>query len=279
MTLKQKPNKAGGRLDAQVMPKQSRNERARPASKMLRIHGTIARTIGIAIMSGRYRPGDLLVGEIASSEKLAVSRTAYREAMRILSAKGLVESKPKVGTRISPRSRWHLLDPDVVSWAFENEPDADLLESLFELRKIVESSAAAIAATRRSPAHIKAMRDAIERMSRHTLATEEGRLADQDFHATLLDATGNPYIISLTASVNAAVNTTTMFKQRHRPLPRDPVPDHVRVFQAIADHDPVRAEREMTALIRLALKDTPVRQRLKSEPARKRRKAGQVIES
>ena len=134
----------------------------------------------------------------------------------------------------------------------------------------MESAAAALAATRRTTEHLDQMRDAIERMSAHTLATPEGRQADQDFHATLLAATGNPYIASLTTGVNAAVNTTTMFKQRDRPLPRDPVPDHLRVFQAIADRDPERAHLEMSALVRLALQDTPVP---KSAKARARAKA------
>ena len=140
------------------MTKQLLNVRSRPTDKALRIHGTIARTLGVAIMSGKYKPGDLLVGEIASSERLAVSRTAYREAVRILSAKGLVESRPKVGTKITPRSKWQLLDPDVLAWAFENEPDLELLESLFELRNIVESAAAGIAATRRTYDDLDSMR-------------------------------------------------------------------------------------------------------------------------
>ena len=67
----------------------------------LHLHGTIARDLGVLIVSGRYRPDDLLNGEIAASDRLRVSRTAYREAMRILAAKGLVESRPKVGTRVN----------------------------------------------------------------------------------------------------------------------------------------------------------------------------------
>jgi len=121
-----------------------------------------------------------------------------------------------------------------------------------------------LAAQRRTSEHLDKMRDAIERMARFTLATSDGRQADQDFHATLLAATGNPYIISLTTGVNAAVNTTTMFKQRERPLPRDPVPDHLRVFQAIADRDADRARQEMSNLVLLALQDTPVPQRAKA---------------
>ena len=232
-----------------------KGERARRAP--LRLHGTIARDLGIGIVSGQYRPGDVLTGEVASSEKLAVSRTAYREAVRILAAKGLVESRPKVGTKVSTRDQWQLLDPDVLAWAFDDEPDLELLDSLFELRDIIESEAAALAALRRSETQLKTMRNALERMARFTIATEAGRAADQEFHAALLKATGNPYIISLTMGVNAAVNTTNMFKQRERPLDRDPVPDHRHVLDAIAAKDPVKAKRRMSELIRLARADTP----------------------
>src|SRR5215472_14961377 len=134
----------------------------RVRGKALRLHGTIAREIGIMIVSGQYQPGHLLVGEIASSEQLEVSRTAYREAVRILAAKGLVDARPKVGTKINARTKWNLLDPDVLDWTFESEPDLELLNSLFELRNVVESAAAGLAATRRSAAHLKAMRAALE---------------------------------------------------------------------------------------------------------------------
>src|SRR4029434_6113896 len=99
--------------------------------KSLRIHGTIARDLGIQIVSGRYQPGEVLDGEVAASDRLHVSRTAYREALRILAAKGLVESRPKTGTRVSPRPSWHLLDPDVLSLIFDLALSDDLLHILF----------------------------------------------------------------------------------------------------------------------------------------------------
>jgi DNA-binding FadR family transcriptional regulator len=225
--------------------------------RALRLHGTIARRLGIAIVSGRVKPGDLLDGEIASSEQLAVSRTAYREAVRILAAKGLVDARPKVGTRINARSQWNLLDPEVLDWTFESEPDRQLLDSLFELRHVVESAAAGLAAQRRSAAHLKAMRDALEGMAAHTLATEAGRQADLDFHTALLNATGNAFMISLTNGVSAAIRTTTIFKQRKHPLRRDPIPDHRRVLEAIAARRAGEAQRAMSELIELARIDTP----------------------
>jgi DNA-binding FadR family transcriptional regulator len=230
-------------------------------ARALRLHGSIARKLGIAIVSGEYKPGDLLDGEILASERFAVSRTAYREAVRILAAKGLVDARPKIGTRINPKSKWHLLDPDVLVWTFESEPDSEVLNSLFELRNVVESAAAGFAATRRSAAHLKAMRLALKAMAAHTLATEAGRQADLDFHTTLLDATDNPFIISLTSGVSAAINATTVFKQRTGPLRRDPVPDHLSVLEAIAAKNPGKAERAMSELIALARMDTPIPRR------------------
>jgi DNA-binding FadR family transcriptional regulator len=225
--------------------------------KSLRLHGTIARKLGIAIVSGKYAPGDLLDSEIAASEQHEVSRTAYREAVRILAAKGLVDARPKVGTRINPQSKWALLDPDVLEWTFESEPDPALLNSLFELRNVVESAAAGLAAKRRTSAHVEAMRVALDRMATHTLATPEGRQADLDFHTALLNATDNPFIISLASGVSAAIRTTTIFKQRKRPLRRDPVPDHLEVFTAIAAKDAAKAQKAMSELIELARLDTP----------------------
>lgn len=229
---------------------------ARARRKSLRLHGTIARDLGVLIVSGRYKPGDILNGEIDASDRLQVSRTAYREAVRILAAKGLVESRPKVGTRVSPQSNWHMLDPDVLSWIFEFEPDDTLLANLFELRKIVEPEAAALAALRRTDEELASMEKALEGMASHTLASEAGRVADQEFHSVMLSASRNAFIVSLTSGVGAAVSWTTIFKQRHNPLRRDPIPDHRKVYEAVKASDPKAAHAAMLNLVELAQLDT-----------------------
>ena len=224
--------------------------------RTLRLHGTIARDIGVRIVSGKITPGRVLNGEIEASERLKVSRTAYREAVRIIAAKGLIESRPKLGTRVSEPHSWHLLDPDVISWIFTGTPDERLLHALFELRTIVEPAAAALAAEKRSPAQLQALRRALDEMAASTLAAEAGRQADRNFHSVLLEASGNPFLASLESGVAAAVNWTTVFKQRKRPLPRDPIPDHERVYEAVASRDTAAARDAMAELVRLALLDT-----------------------
>ncbi len=225
-------------------------------SKALRLHGTIARDIGMRIVSGQLPPGCVLDGEIAASEQLKVSRTAYREAVRILAAKGLVDSRPKLGTRVSDPSTWHLLDPDVISWLFGADPEPRLLNALFELRAVVEPAAAALAATRRSKEQLIALRRSLEAMAADSLAVETGREADRAFHSVLLAASGNPFLASLSSGIAAAVAWTTIFKQRAGPLSRDPLPDHQRVYAAIERRDSVAAQAAMTELVRLALLDT-----------------------
>jgi DNA-binding FadR family transcriptional regulator len=221
-----------------------------------RLHGAIAHRLGTAILSGKYAPGDVLSGEVAFAEELKVSRSAYREAIQVLTAKGLVASRPKAGTRVLPRSRWNLLDPEVLGWAFAGEPDVEFVRSLFELRAIVEPAAARLAAQRRQKSDIKAMKDALARMRQHTLTTEAGRSADRDFHTAILEATSNDALLVLSASIGAAVNWTTQFKQRARALPRNPLPDHIRVFDAIVAGDADGAAEAMNLLVELALEDT-----------------------
>jgi len=227
-----------------------------PRSTGRRLRGAVAHKLGVAIMSGQYAPGDTLSGEVAFAEELNVSRGAFREAIQVLTAKGPVESRPKAGTRVLPRERWNLLDPDVLAWAFTGEPDHQLVRSLFELRLIIEPAAAGLAAVKRDRSHLKSMKEALTAMRRHSLATEAGRAADRQFHDAILRATHNDALVVLSASIGAAVSWTTQFKQRLRALPRNPIPDHVLVYDAIAAGDADAATAAMRQLVELALEDT-----------------------
>lgn len=227
---------------------------ATPA-KTMRIHQTIARQLGTAILLGEYQPGDSLEGEIEKSAELGVSRTPYREAMRILVSKGLLESRPRAGTHVTPRERWNLLDPDILAWMFAGKPDPHFVRDLFELRGIIEPAAAALAAQRRTPEQVAAMAEALAGMASHGLATPEGQLADRTFHRVILAASGNEPLASLSSSVGAAVHWTTSYKQRGSAVPRDPYADHATVFEAIAAGNAKKSAAAMSELINHALED------------------------
>ena len=232
----------------------------------MRLHSTIARDIGIGIAGGRLRPGETLAGEIEAADRLDVSRTAYREAIRILAAKGMVESRTKTGTRVSPRERWHLLDPELLGWFLETKPTEGFVRDLFELRMMVEPYAAALAATQHNASDLALMGEALETMGRLGLGSEEGRTADHAFHRQVLIATRNEMIAALASSVSAAVSWTTIFKARAQAVPRDPIEEHRAVLDAIRAVDEERALAAMGELVRLALRD--MRAALEGKPAR-----------
>lgn len=239
-----------------------------PKSTAVRLHASIARELGVDILSGRYPPDALVPGEVEGSQRFDVSRTAYREAVRTLAAKGLLHSRTRTGTRVSSPERWQLLDPDVLSWLFAEGPAPGVLHALFELRSLIEPAAAELAATRRKPWHLDKMHRALDAMAAYTLHAPEGRHADEEFHGTLIRATCNPFLISLSNSITAAVHALTAFKVHLSALERDPLPDHLRVYEAIAAKSPEDARAAMSELIRLAIKDMPVTRRPKFTPGR-----------
>jgi len=223
--------------------------------RSLRIHQALAKKLGSEILAGKFPPESLFPGEIEHSAVLGVSRTPYREAIRTLIAKGLLESRPRAGTKVTPRERWNLLDPDILAWTFSGTPDEKFIHDLFELRNLLEPAAAMMAASRRTPAQLQRMTAAIEGMERHDLATAEGQDADQRFHAEILVAAGNQALATLTSSVGAAVRWTTNYKQSKSRNPRNPLPEHKAVYAEIAAGNPEAAKAAMEELLRLALND------------------------
>jgi len=228
----------------------AKGERREPA------HTVIARDLGIAIVTGQHPPGSVIPGEIDIASQRGVSRSVVREALRMLSAKGLVESRPKSGTRVRDRALWNLLDPDLLAWMFEGEPPATFVRSLFQLRMIVEPAAAEMAATFRTDEQLVRMDAALREMATHGLDTAEGQAADQTFHNAILEATDNELLVSLSGSIGSAVRWTTIFKFRDRRRPRDSMPQHRRLYEAIAIRDAAAARDATILLLQQAHEDT-----------------------
>ncbi|MGP7796599.1 FadR/GntR family transcriptional regulator [Sphingomonas sp. CLY1604] len=219
-------------------------------------HTLIARDLGIAIVTGQHPPGSVIPGELDIAAARGVSRSVVREGLRMLSAKGLVESRPKSGTRVRERAQWNLLDPDLLAWMFEGEPPATFVRSLFQLRMIVEPAAAEMAALLRTDDQLARMDAALAGMVLHGLDTPEGQAADQAFHNTILEATDNELLVSLSGSIGAAVRWTTIFKFRDRRRPRDSMPQHRRLYDAIASRDAPTARDATIVLLQQAHEDT-----------------------
>lgn len=220
-----------------------------------RRHQEVARRIGTGILNGAIATGASLGGEIEASERMGVSRTAYREALKILAGKGLVSSRPKSGTKVTPRQHWSLLDPDILAWTFSSEPDPAFVQALFELRGIIEPAAAELAALRRTREQLSEMERSLNAMATLGLSEEKGQIADREFHRLIFEASGNIALQALSQSVGAAVQWTTHFKQERSTSPRDSIPDHRAVFEAVAEGSAPDARNAMQDLLNRALQD------------------------
>ncbi len=223
-----------------------------------RLHGSLAHRIAGDLIKGVSPAGSLLPREESASESFGVSRSAYREAIRTLAAKGMLSALPKVGTRVAPRSSWHILDPDVLEWHFELAPDEGFIRDLFELRKIVEPSAAALAALRRNEVQLSKLADALSRMARANPRTGGWLNAIVAFHQELLIAGRNEALSSLWPAIQTTLRWSIRLQMMlpTLSLAHDPVADHARVFEKVASQSAEGALTETALLVDAALADT-----------------------
>jgi DNA-binding FadR family transcriptional regulator len=218
----------------------------------------VAHKLATDIIGGTFAPGSILPNEDNASASFGVSRSAYREAVRTLAAKGLVMATPKIGTRISPRSSWRLLDPDVLAWHLEVNCTTPFVCSLFEMRKVVEPSAAALAAIRRTEEDLSRLATALEQMARldpGDAGWHGGLLA---FHDGLLRCCDNEVLAAMWPAIQVTLQwgQALQMSQPNFRLVSDPVADHAKVFEKIAAQSAEDALQEMAFLIDAALADT-----------------------
>ncbi|MEW9550494.1 FadR/GntR family transcriptional regulator [Nonomuraea sp. NPDC050783] len=213
------------------------------------LHGQTVEAIAAMIFSGEVREGDTL-DVVALQERLGVSSTALREAMKVLTAKGLIGARPKLGTYVRPHDDWHLLDGDVIRWKFAGRPDPAFLRDLHELRSIVEPPVARLAALRRTPEELAALERALERMADEPNSVQ----ADLDFHRALLVAGRNELLVRMEVVMGAGLAGRDRLV--HGPSHTgDPVPSHLAVLEAVRRGDAEAAERAMRDLLDQAWRD------------------------
>ncbi|MFD9699832.1 FadR/GntR family transcriptional regulator [Lentzea sp. NPDC059081] len=209
------------------------------------VHGQTVEALAGRILAGEIGEGDTL-DLPALREELDVSLTALREALKVLSAKGMIDARQKRGTFVQPRSSWNLLDTDVMRWQTQAGSDHGLFDELTEMRVIVEPAAARLAAERASEADIEALSGALDRMAaaRDLAATVR---ADLDFHRLLMAATHNTFLTQVERII--AIGLAERDKLVHGTVDDDPVPSHRAVLDAIAARDPEAAYEAMRALV------------------------------
>ena len=156
----------------------------------------VLHAIGIRIISGELQPGDVLPKEDTLSKEYGVSRTVIREAVKGLAARGLVESRPKVGTIIRPRRDWQMLDPAVLEWvaATESAETGEFMYHLAEVRTAIEPATAELAARHATPEDVARIREGYELLESSISDEDAWAIADLAFHESIVAAAHNEFL-------------------------------------------------------------------------------------
>lgn len=174
-----------------------------------RIHVQVARQIARKILSGQLKENEKLPNEMELCKQFGVSRTAIRESTKLISAKGLIESKPKIGTLVLPRCEWHFLDPQLLEWIQDLEDNELFLSQFLVLRKAIEPEACALASKNASAEQRKVLSQLFQKMvtAAESVNYDQWILNDHLFHQTIYLATGNQFYLPF------ANILSTIFKQ------------------------------------------------------------------
>lgn len=151
-------------------------------------HTFVINEIGQAIVTGSFPVGSVLASDAVMMEQYGVSRTVLREALKTLEAKGLVEARPKVGTRVSPRLRWNFFDPQVLAWHFDAPPDPIFYESLFRIRALLEPPMVELAARHRNAEQVRLLKYWCHQMETADDSIEQFGLACLEVHTIIADS-------------------------------------------------------------------------------------------
>jgi len=214
---------------------------------------SIANTLGVAIVTGTYSADNPIPIEAELCRQFNASRTVLREAVKMLTAKGLLGSRPRLGTWVQPEDKWNLLDPDVLGWLLERKFSPALLIEFTEIRLAVEPGAAALAARAAGPAEKAAITDAIERMAAADRGDDDPLDADIAFHVAVLRGSRNRFYAQLTGFTSTALRISIRTTNRYKGVQRASVPDHRKVADAILAGRPAAAGEAMRKLIQEAM--------------------------
>ncbi len=178
-----------------------------------RAHAAVAAVLGSRIVRGEFPPGGIIPNETSWATDFKVSRSVVREAIKMLTAKNLLTSRPKIGSRVEPKENWNLLDHEVLAWYLAGPNRGTILRSLQQFRHIIEPEAAALAAVKRSSAQMEVISRACADMAS---APNLARRSDADvrFHLAILKASGNELLVPLGVLIDSALNNLFVLTTR-----------------------------------------------------------------
>lgn len=175
----------------------------RPAAR--NYHSYVINEVGRAIVAGDMPVGSSLPGDAEMMDRFGVSRTVLREALKTLEAKGLVEARAKVGTRVLPQSRWNLFDRQILTWKLESGPSPAFLASFRVIRESLEVQAAWLAARNREAEHVRLLNYWLNQRAVMSHQPEPFAMAEFEIHRVVAEASGNPFLRAASAILEFGV--------------------------------------------------------------------------
>jgi DNA-binding FadR family transcriptional regulator len=214
---------------------------------------SIVQNLGVAIVTGTYSVKKPFPVEAELCKQYGASRSILREAVKMLTAKGLLGARPRQGTWVQPESNWNLLDPDVLRWLLERKFSYSLLIEFAQIRLAVEPKAAALAAAAADSEKKAEIKRALDRMIAAEHGDDDPLESDIAFHTAILRASGNRFYAQLPEMISTALQFSIRMTNRQKGVRLASVEDHEKVCNAIMAGDAAKAEVRMESLIQEAL--------------------------
>lgn len=218
-----------------------------------KLYQYIVDEIGQRIIRGEYRAKEVLPTENHLSAELRVSRGVLREAIKVLTQKGLIQTRPRVGTQVLPRENWNLFDPEVLVWRLQIEDKTTFLKNVTEVRRLIESEAARQAARRATKAEVADIKETLSQMQKilsdgNQYVYEDYLAMDILFHSKILKASHNDLLSQIGSTVRNAVHKARESDTAEIGIQKESLPFHMAIVDGIYHKDPeaaYKASQEM----------------------------------
>ncbi|MEG1213589.1 MAG: FadR/GntR family transcriptional regulator [Leclercia sp.] len=208
----------------------------------------LAEKLAQRILVGEYMPGSILPGELELGEQFGVSRTAVREAVKTLTAKGMVLPRPRIGTRVMPQANWNFLDQELLSWWMTEDNFHQVIDHFLVMRSSLEPQACLLAATLGTPeqkARLNTLMDEMVHLKKH-FNRERWIDVDMAWHEHIYEMSGNPFLTSFASLFHSIYHTYFTSITQDEVVKLDL---HQAIVDAIQDSDGLRAMTASQALL------------------------------
>ncbi|WP_339027240.1 FadR/GntR family transcriptional regulator [Leclercia pneumoniae] len=208
----------------------------------------LAEKLAQRILTGVYAPGTILPGELELGEQFGVSRTAVREAVKTLTAKGMVLPRPRIGTRVLPQSNWNFLDQELLSWWMTEQNFNQVIEYFLVMRSSLEPQACLLAATQGTAEQKARLNTLMAEMVelKRKFNRERWIEVDMAWHEHVYEMSGNPFMASFASLFHSIYHTYFTSITQDEVVKLDL---HQAIVDAILESDGPRALSASQALL------------------------------